>query len=147
MINRHNHKGNYCVGLLKGFGLKEGAVASTVGHDSHNLGVIGCNDLDMDAAVEEIKKMQGGIAVVKNGRLIASMALRFAGLMSIEEPKYIVKAHEEIDKAYKELGGTLSSAFLTMGFLQLPVIPELKITDKALVKMTATGPQKVSLLI
>lgn len=145
VINRHNHKGNYCVGLLKGFGLKEGAVASTVGHDSHNLGVIGTNDTDMDVAVEEIKKMQGGIAVVRNGRLIASMALRFAGLMSIEEPKDIVKSHEEIDKAYKELGGTLSSAFLTMGFLQLPVIPELKITDKSLVKMTPTGPEKVPL--
>ncbi|HBM17099.1 MAG TPA: adenine deaminase [Lentisphaeria bacterium] len=147
VINRHNHKGNFTVGLIKGFGLKEGAVASTVGHDSHNLGVIGTNDADMDVAIEEIKKMQGGIAVVKNGRLIASMELRFAGLMSVEEPSQAVKAHLLVDRAYKELGGTLSSAFLTMGFLQLPVIPELKITDKALVKMTPTGPEKVSLLL
>ncbi len=147
VINRHNNKGNYALGLLMGFGLKEGAVASTIGHDSHNLGVIGTNGKDMALAVEEIKKIQGGIVVVKNEKVLASMPLKFAGLMSIEEPAKVVESHEEIDKAYRKLGGTLTSSFLTMAFLQLPVIPELKISDKSLIKMTPAGPEKVPLFI
>ncbi len=147
IINRHSGNGNNTIGFIKGFGIKSGAMASTIGHDSHNLGIIGTNDEDMAFAVEQLKEMQGGIVVVENKKILAKLELRIAGLMSTEQPESVVSDKIKIYDAYKKLGGTLKDPVISMGFLQLPVIPNLKITDKALVKITPQGPEKVSLFI
>jgi adenine deaminase len=145
VINRHTGDDNYTLGFVNGFGMKSGAVATTIGHDSHNLGVIGTNDADMAAAVAIIKNIQGGIVVVENGEIIAVQELSIAGLMSLNKPEDVAQKHVKICEAYKALGGVLKDPIISMGFLQLPVIPHLKITDKTLVKISNSGPEKVQL--
>lgn len=136
VIERHTGSGNVGVCFVKGFGLKAGAIASSVAHDSHNIIVVGTNDKDMTTAAIEIVKMGGGQAAVKNDDILASIPLNIAGLMSnlsIEEMKDRIK---KITAAAKELGCVLDDPFMTMSFLALPVIPELKLTDKGLVDIT-----------
>ena len=147
IVQRHTGESGHFLGFVNGFGIKDGAVATTIGHDSHNIGVIGVSDRDMAFAVEEIKKMQGGIVVVKEGKTIASMELKIGGLQSLKQPNEIVDEKQKILEAYRALGGRLEDPIISMSFLQLPVIPHLKITDKSLVKITSNGPQKVSLFV
>ena len=132
VMERHRATGNIGKGFVKGFNLKSGAIASTVAHDSHNMIIIGTNDFDMYTAAVELVKMQGGKVVVNNGKVIAKLPLPVAGLISDKDIDYVVKQCEELNKAVKTLGCTLDDAFMTMSFLSLPVIPELKITDKGL---------------
>ncbi len=132
VMERHRATGNIGKGFVKGFNLKTGAIASTVAHDSHNMIIVGTNDFDMYTAAVELVKMQGGKVVVKDGKVIAKLPLPIAGLISDKDFDYVVKHCEELNKAVKELGCTLDDAFMTMSFLSLPVIPELKITDKGL---------------
>jgi adenine deaminase len=147
VIERHRSINNYTVGYVNGFGIKKGAVALTIGHDSHNLAVIGVHDEDMAFAVNELAKMQGGVVVCQDGKILASLPLRIGGLMSTATPRQVVQDKMAVYEAYKALGGHLTDPIIAMSFLQLPVIPELKITDKSLVEMTDKGPGKVSLFV
>ncbi len=133
VIERHIGSGNIGKGFVRGFGIKQGAIASSVAHDSHNIIVVGTNDDEMKAAVKAVVLMGGGLAVVSGGRPIAKLSLPIAGLMS-PEPVHVIREH--IDRLLigaREIGSTLKNPFMTLSFLSLPVIPELKITDMGLV--------------
>ncbi len=132
VIERHRATGNIGKGFVKGFNLKCGAIASTVAHDSHNMIIIGTNDEDMYTAAVALIKCRGGKVVVNNGEIISELSLPIAGLMSDGDFNYVVEKCEELNKAAMSIGCTLNDPFMTMGFLSLPVIPELKITDKGI---------------
>ena len=130
VIERHRATGNIGKGFVKGFNLKSGAIASTVAHDSHNMIVIGTNDSDMYIAAVELIKRQGGKVVVNNGEILSELPLPIAGIMSDKDFDYVVEKCEELNRAAHSIGCTLEDPFMTMAFLSLPVIPELKVTDK-----------------
>ncbi len=133
VVERHHGTGNIGLGFVRGFGLKGGAIGSTVAHDSHNLVIVGTNDDDMLKVASVIKEMGGGLTVVSNGKVLASLALPIAGLMTeISVPDANVRL-EALHKATGALGCKLPDPFMPLSFLSLPVIPELKITDKGLV--------------
>jgi len=136
VIERHKASGNIGLGLVRGFGLKSGALASSVAHDSHNIIVVGVNDQEMRHAVEEIVKMRGGFVAVQGGNLKASLPLPVAGLVSLEPAEVVASQMEKVKGAAKALGCPLTNPFLTLSFLALPVIPELKLTDKGLVDVS-----------
>jgi len=133
VVGRHKQTGNIGKGFMGGFSLKEGAIASTVAHDSHNLITVGTNWKDMTTAVQTILNMNGGMAVIRDGKPLASLALPIAGLMSQENVESVANRLGGLHDAVKSLGCTLDEPFMTLSFLALPVIPELKITDKGLV--------------
>ncbi len=133
VIERHKATGNIGLGFVKGFGLKSGAIASTVAHDSHNMIVIGTNDDDMYYAAVELVKSQGGKIIVENGKTLAHLPLPIAGLMSDKPVEEVQKKICELEQAAKQIGCTMSDPFMSMAFLSLSVIPELKITDKGLI--------------
>ena len=132
VIERHRATGNVGKGFVKGFNLKSGAIASTVAHDSHNMIVVGTNDYDMYVAAVELVKSQGGKVVVNNGEVISKLPLPIAGLMSDKEFNYVLEKCAELNDAAHSIGCTLEDPFMTMAFMSLPVIPELKVTDKGL---------------
>ena len=132
VIERHRATGNIGKGFVKGFSLKSGAIASTVAHDSHNMIVVGTNDYDMYIAAVELVKSQGGKVVVNNGEVISKLPLPIAGLISDKDFNYVLEKCAELNNASQEIGCTLDDPFMTMAFMSLPVIPELKITDKGL---------------
>lgn len=120
-------------GFVTGFGMKRGAIASSVGHDSHNITVVGADDADMAAAVNRLGEIEGGFVVAEGGRVIAEIALPVAGLMSLLAFEGVHDALVPLRAAAKSLGVTLAEPFLQVAFLPLPVIPHLKITDKGMV--------------
>lgn len=130
VIERHRATGNIGKGFVKGFNLKSGAIASTVAHDSHNMIVVGTNDYDMYLAAVELVKSQGGKVVVNNGEVLSKLPLPIAGLMSDNGFNFVLDKCAELNKAAHSIGCTLEDPFMTMAFMSLPVIPELKITDK-----------------
>ncbi len=130
VIERHRAGGNIGKGFVKGFNLKSGAIASTVAHDSHNMIVIGTNDNDMYTAAVALIKSHGGKIVVENGEILAHLPLPVAGLISDKDADYVIEKGNELNNAARKIGCTLDDAFMAMGFLSLPVIPEIKITDK-----------------
>lgn len=132
VIERHKASGNIGIGFVKGFGIKEGAIASTVAHDSHNMIVIGTNDDDMLKAIKELVKSQGGKVIVKDNDVVAKLDLPIAGLMSEDYSDDFLSKYNELKKGEKIIGCTLEEPFMTMSFLSLSVIPELKLTDKGL---------------
>ncbi|MHC1579489.1 MAG: adenine deaminase [Candidatus Alkanophagales archaeon] len=137
VLERHGRTGgNVGLGFVRGFGLKRGAVASTVAHDSHNIVVIGTNDEDMALACNRLRELGGGI-VVCDRHVVAELPLPIAGLMSDKPLEEVVSRLEALEKSVRELGCRLRSPFITMSFLALPVIPKLKITDKGLVDVEA----------
>jgi len=133
VVERHQATGNIGIGFVQGFGLKKGAIGSTIAHDSHNLVIVGTNDQDMLKIVETIKTMGGGLAVVSEGKVMADLPLPIAGLMSDEPVSQVHRKLEGLQRAIKKLGCQLPDPVMTLSFLSLPVIPELKITDKGLV--------------
>lgn len=133
VIERHKGTGNIGIGFVKGFELKNGAIASTVAHDSHNMVIVGTNDEDMYYAAIELVKSQGGKIVVQNGKTLAHLPLPIAGLISHKPIEEVIEKVSQLSNATKTLGCKLDDAFLAMAFLSLPVIPEIKITDKGLV--------------
>ena len=133
VIERHKATGNIGLGFVKGFGLKSGAIASTVAHDSHNMIVIGTNDDDMYYAAVELVKSQGGKIIVENGKTLAHLKLPIAGLMSDMPYKEVQEKIENLDRAAAQIGCKIDEPFMSMAFLSLSVIPELKITDKGLI--------------
>jgi len=136
VIERHLASGNVGLGFVKGFGIKRGALGSSVAHDSHNLVLIGTNDEDMLLAAHRIERMRGGLAVVAEGRVLASLALSIAGLMSERPFEEVNEGLEALLDATHDLGSDLHDPFMTLSFLALPVIPSLKLTDKGLVDVT-----------
>lgn len=133
VVERHGVNGNIGVAFVHGFGLKRGAIASTVGHDSHNICVVGADDADMAIAVNRLGEIEGGFVVAAGGRVLAEIALPVAGLMSVLPHEDVRDALIPLRRAAKALGTTLAEPFLQVAFLPLPVIPHLKITDKGLV--------------
>ena len=132
-IERHKNTGNAGLGFVKGMGLKEGAIAGSVGHDCHNITVIGTNDDDMLEAVRAVKRMDGGLVVVKDLATIAQLALPIGGLMSESDIFDVQGQMEKVVSTAKHLGSTLHDPFMHLGFLALEVIPKLKLTDLGLV--------------
>lgn len=137
VVERHLASDNIGLGLVRGFGLKKGAIASSVAHDSHNIVVIGTSSDDMMAAVVEISKMRGGLSVVRDGKLLAGMPLPVAGLMSDGTLSEVVAGLDKVRRAARRLGSRVEDPFMAMSFLALPVIPALKLTDKGLVDVDA----------
>ena len=133
VVERHNATGNIGVGLVNGFGLKKGALASSTAHDSHNIIAVGTNDEDIYAAVKELERIQGGIAVAAGGKALESLATPIAGLLSGEPLEKVVSGLERMEKKAKELGCTLPAPFAALSFIALPVIPALRLTDLGLV--------------
>jgi len=137
VIERHKNTGHKGVGFVKGIGLKEGALAGSVSHDSHNLIVIGCNEKDMALAANHIKKIGGGLAVVSKGEVLAEVRLPVAGLMSTDTADVIAKDNRILREKANELGVNEGiEPFMNMAFVSLPVIPVLKMTTQGLVNVT-----------
>ena len=136
VVERHRASGNIGVGLVKGFGLKKGALASSVAHDSHNIIAVGVDDLDILKAIDEINTLQGGLVVCANLEVLASLPLPIAGLLSPEPLEVVVSQYEKVEQSAASLGGLPPSPFAILFFLALPVIPELRLTDLGLVDVT-----------
>lgn len=133
VIERHKNTGNVGVGVLKGLNLKSGAIATTIAHDSHNLIVCGTNDADMLFAVEELKKINGGIIIVKDGTVLASVSLEIGGIITARNSDDVISDLDKLHDALKIIAPDITfNPFLTLSFLSLPVIPDIKITDKGL---------------
>ncbi len=136
VIERHLASGNMGLGFIKGLGIKRGAIASSVAHDSHNIVVAGTNDDDMMTAAIEVVTMRGGLTAVVDYEVRGRLPLPIAGLMS-DHPLEIVRAQmDELLAATAEMGSPLHDSFMILSFMALPVIPELKLTDKGLVDVT-----------
>lgn len=136
VIERHHNLGTKGFGFVTNYGIKNGAIATSVGHDSHNIAVIGDNDRDMAAAVNALGKT-GGIAVVQNGAVTEFLPLEIAGLMSLKPAEEVAKIHARLDGAAKKVGVTDGvDPFLSLSFLPLPVIPEIRVTDSGLFDVT-----------
>jgi adenine deaminase len=133
VVERHKATGNIGIGFVQGFGLKKGAIGSSVAHDSHNLVLVGTNDRDILKTVEAIQAMRGGLAAVLDRKVLASLPLPIAGLMSEDLVPQVNLQLEALHRAAKNLGCKIPNPFMTLSFLSLAVIPELKITDKGLV--------------
>ncbi len=133
VVERHQATGNIGLGLVTGFNLKRGALASSVAHDSHNIIAVGTNDEDILAAIKEIERLKGGLVATAGGKILASLALPVAGLLSDEPLDAVVGKLEKLEETARDLGTTLTSPFSTLSFLALPVIPELRLTDLGLV--------------
>ena len=137
VLERHHASGRVGLGILRGFQIKDGAIATTVGHDSHNLVVVGDNDADMFAAVTALEECGGGYVVVRNGEVLAKLVLSVAGLMSDAPLENILKHQHELLAAAATLGiHTDSDPFITLSFIALPVIPDVRLTDMGLFDVT-----------
>jgi adenine deaminase len=133
VVERHKGTGNIGLGLVQGFGLHCGAIATSVAHDSHNIAVVGVKDEDMLAAVLAVKEMSGGLVALADGKVLARLPLPVAGLMSGASLQDVADGMKGCIEAAAVLGCRLSDPFMTLSFLCLPVIPELKLTDRGLV--------------
>ncbi len=133
VIERHRASGNIGKGFIKGFGLKRGAIAGTVGHDHHNLIVIGVDDASMHAAVKAVVEMGGGLVAVEGNTVLSKLPLPVAGLMSEEPIDVVRRDYDALTKAAQKLGSTMHDPFMGMSFMGLEVIPKLKLTDVGLV--------------
>jgi adenine deaminase len=132
VVERHGRNGNIGKSFVTGFGLKRGAIASSVGHDSHNITVVGASDADMALAVNRVRELRGGFAVADGGKITAELALPIAGLMSDQPFETVAAALHTLRDAARALGCILPEPFLQAAFLALPVIPHLKMTDRGL---------------
>lgn len=133
VVERHKSTGNIGLGIIRGLGLTAGAIATTIAHDSHNIVAAGTNDRDILQAIQELKHIQGGLAVVVNGKVAASIPLQVGGLMSSQPYDVVYKQVHQLHEVMAGLGfkGDFDP-FLTLAFMTLPVIPSLKLTDLGL---------------
>ncbi len=130
VVERHHKTGNHAAAYIKGYGLKHGAIGSTVAHDSHNIVVVGDNDSDMAAVVDQLKKIGGGYVIIQDNKVIGELPLRLGGLMSLKTADaFIPELSSVIEKAYEMGVNSEIDPFITLSFMALPVIPELRITD------------------
>ena len=145
VIERHKATGNIGLGLLENYGLKSGAIASTVAHDSHNLIVVGSNDSDMLTAIAEIERIGGGLAIARHGEILGSLPLPIAGLMSDSPLQEVDDKLNELLKIAYEMGvNPQLEPFMTLAFLALPVIPNIKLTDLGLFDVSRFEFMKIS---
>jgi adenine deaminase len=135
VVERHKATGNIGIGLVSGFGLRKGALASSIAHDSHNIIAVGASDEDIFTAVKEIERLQGGLVAAAQGRVLASLPLPIAGILSHEPLEAVVSQMEKLERIAAELGTKLSSPFATLSFLALPVIPQIRLTDRGVVEL------------
>jgi adenine deaminase len=133
VVERHHGSGRKGLGFVRGLGLRRGALASTVAHDSHNLIVVGTNDSDMVVAANVLRELGGGLVVVRGGRVEAQLPLPVGGLMSAASLERVVELKKKVNQAALELGAALEHPFMALSFMALPVIPKLKLTDQGLV--------------
>jgi adenine deaminase len=140
VVERHTGSSRIGFGMVRGLGLKQGALASSVAHDSHNIIVAGVADADLRSATQEVIAMGGGLAAAAGGRILARLPLPVAGLMSLEPVQIVNDALNCLIQAAHDLGSPLKDPFMTLSFLALPVIPDLKITDKGLVDVCRFSP-------
>jgi adenine deaminase len=133
VVERHRATGNVGVGFVRGFKLKNGALGSTVAHDAHNVVVVGTNDSDIKRAILELEKMRGGQVAVVKGKITAALGLPIAGLVSDEPLDKVIQKIAALNAAAKAMGCDLEAPFMTLSFLSLSPIPELKLTDQGLI--------------
>ena len=139
VIERHGKNGNIGLGFVNGFGLKSGAFAQSIGHDSHNVVVTGTDHADMALAANAIKEMKGGIVLVQDGEVLDSLSLPFAGLLSPDPVEDVALELDRLHGRIKEMGCTLPAPFITHSFIALPVIPKLRLTDMGLFDVERFG--------
>lgn len=132
-VERHKRTGNVAVAFVNGFNLKDGAIASSVAHDHHNLVAVGTNDVDISVSVNALEKMQGGFVVVKDGKVLEKLPLPIAGLLSPSTSETVIKSLDGLNKGARMLGCKLKAIFMTLSFVSLPTVPELGLTDMGLV--------------
>lgn len=133
VLDRYRREAKPAVAFVKGFGLKRGALASSVCHDAHNLIAVGTNDEAITAALNQVIWMKGGLAVAdSNRKIITSLPLPFGGLMSNERPSVVARRHRDCDRLANMFGSPLNAPFTTLSFMALPVIPDLKMTSHGL---------------
>ncbi len=134
VLERHKNTGNIGRGIVKGYGLKNAAVAMTISHDSHNLICLGDNDEDMFLAIKKTKEIGGGIVLVSKGMILDFLALEVGGLMSLEKQEFVIDKLIKLDKKIRGLGVSkdIEDPFMQLAFLSLAVVPEIKVTDKGL---------------
>lgn len=137
VLERHKGTGEVGLGFARGFNLSSGSIASTVAHDSHNLVVVGASRRDMAVAAKEVVRMQGGMVVADEGKILGALPLEVAGLMSVESADVVIEKRRRLIEATKRLGCTLHDPFMTLSFISLPVIPFIKITEKGLVDVNS----------
>ena len=135
VVERHKNTGHIGLGFIKKYGLKKGAVASSVSHDSHNIIVAGTNASDMALAANTIRKNKGGLAVVLDGKVLGEIAFEIAGLMTSKDPKFVEDTMNKMkEMCYEKLGVNKNiDPFMTLAFISLPVIPDVKLTTFGLV--------------
>lgn len=134
-VERHNATGNVGVGYLQGFGLKRGALASSIAHDAHNIVATGTNDQDILAAVEAVAGSGGGLAVVVDGNVVAHMLLPIAGILSDKPLAETAATYHQLEDAARSLGSSIESPFGLLAFLALSVIPEARVTDQGFISL------------
>ena len=137
VIARHGTSDGIGLGFVTGFGFKDGALASTVGHDAHNLAVVGTNDTDMEIAARALEHAGGGQCVVRDGEVVAMLPLPIAGLISDADAMRVIEQQDELLAGVRAIGCPLEDPFMPLSFLPLPVIPKLKLTDLGLVDVDA----------
>lgn len=133
VVERHGKNGKVGNGLVKGFGLKKGALASSVSHDHHNIVVVGTNDLDMEVAVKEIEKIQGGFVLAVDGKVVDSLPLPLGGLMTTLPAMEVMKKIEVLNKNVLDTGCDMQAPFMSLSFISLPTVPQLGLTDFGLI--------------
>ena len=133
VAERHRNSGRIGIGLVRGFGLERGALGSSVAHDAHNLMLVGTNDADMATAAARLQELGGGQVMVREGRVLAELALPLGGLISLEPRERVAEACLGLEAAARDCGVTLPVPFMALSFMALSVIPELKVTDLGLV--------------
>ncbi|MFC1923813.1 adenine deaminase [Chloroflexota bacterium] len=138
VVERHKATGNIGLGLVKGFGLKRGAMASSIAHDSHNIVAVGVDDEDIFTAIKEIERLQGGLVIAADGQLLDTLPLPIAGLLSDEPLETVAKKLAKLEAVAGALGCQLTSPFATLSFLALPVIPEIRLTDLGIVDVSTS---------
>ena len=136
VFERHHATGTHGIGFVKGFGIKEGAMASTVAHDAHNLLVIGTNDADMALAANTLIASGGGMCAVRRGEVLGHVALPLAGLMNPKSAEEMSDTVASLEKAWEEIGCSIVSPFMTMALIPLACLPELRLTNRGLVDCT-----------
>jgi adenine deaminase len=135
VVERHKGTGNIGKGMVKGFGLKKGAMASSFSHDAHNVVAVGTNDDDIYLAILEIQKNQGGLALTSEGEILSFLPLPLAGLLSDRKINEVARQMSHLEQLTHNLGCCLPSPFATLSFLALPVIPEVRLTDRGIVEV------------
>lgn len=133
VVERHHATGNIGLGLVQGFGIRSGALASSVAHDSHNIIAVGTSELDLHHSVAALRDMGGGLVVVRGDEVLARVPLPIGGLMSQDAPEKLVRLLCEVNRAAASLGCSVEDPFMVLSFLALPVIPALKLSDMGLV--------------